>query len=156
MKLITQLRSLTLTLVFCLLLVPESARACDCDLPLSGKTVSKKVIEARKKAAAVFAGTVVEITKNPEGFYICAKLKVKVAWKGLRHDEVRLFTGLGGGDCGYRFEVGQSYLIYAYTYNKTELGTNICQRTANLIDAGEDLKVLGAGRDVKASVVSNK
>lgn len=57
--------------------------------------------------------------------------------------EVVLLTGSGRGDCGYLFEVGQNYLVYAYGPDVDHLGTNICQRTAPLSAGGGDLKILG-------------
>jgi len=58
--------------------------------------------------------------------------------KGTLQKEVILATGRGGGDCGYRFDVGQSYLVYAYGDDMSSLATNICQRTAILSAAGDD------------------
>jgi hypothetical protein len=56
--------------------------------------------------------------------------------------EVEVFTGSGGGDCGYPFRVGQHYLVYAYR-DKDKLGTNICTRTKSFANANEDLAFLG-------------
>ena len=117
--------------------------ACGCDLPSAGKRV---VAEARNKSSAVFSGTVVAIDRKPGDLYVAVRFKLKEFWKGARSEEVIIFTGLGGGDCGYEFEVGQQYLVYAYRHKKNELGTNICQRTNELLDAAQDLKVLGKGK----------
>jgi hypothetical protein len=56
---------------------------------------------------------------------------------------VVVYTGWGGGDCGYEFQVGSSYLVYAG--GQTDLGTSICSRTADLGHAQADLAVLGPG-----------
>jgi hypothetical protein len=58
---------------------------------------------------------------------------------------VIVVTGRGGGDCGYRFEVGARYLVFAYG-DDAKLETNICQRTKELAQAAEDLKLLGKGK----------
>ncbi len=77
------------------------------------------------KASVVFAGTVVELTRDtrqPDSRGIVqvngflgthAIFEVAEAFIGMegrgKHVEIR--TGMGGGDCGYRFERGQGYLV---------------------------------------------
>lgn len=39
-------------------------------------------------------------------------LRVERVWKGRRRPELRLYTGNGGGDCGFVFEAGESYFVY--------------------------------------------
>jgi hypothetical protein len=139
-------------IVALMLLIPSVGRACTCELPFSNKTLKQQVLEARTKSEAVFSGKVVEIIENPQVFHVIVKFKVQGSWKQINTDEVRVFTGRGNGDCGYRFEVGESYLVYSYKYNESDLGTNICQRTMKLANAAEDLKVLGKGRQIAAIV----
>jgi hypothetical protein len=91
----------------------------------------------------VFTGTVLEISKQPGDLYVTVKFRVEEVWKGPRSAETAVFTGLGSGDCGYKFEMGGKYLVYAYQRNDSKFETNICQRTAPLVEAGSDLKVLG-------------
>ncbi len=33
-------------------------------------------------------------------------------------DTIRIITGYGGGDCGYEFEVGKEYIVYAETWKE--------------------------------------
>jgi hypothetical protein len=51
--------------------------------------------------------------------------------KGEIKDSIIIETGFGGGDCGYQFQEGVEYLVYAY---KKERGysTSICSRTTSL------------------------
>jgi hypothetical protein len=109
------------------------------------------VTQARDKAKAVFSGEVVEVIENPQVFYIEVRFKVENSWKHVRTDQLVIRTGRGGGDCGYRFEVGERYLVYAYGSDVPAFETNICQRTKRLIDAQEDLKLLGKSRVIKQS-----
>lgn len=37
-------------------------------------------------------------------------LRVERVWKGRRRPELHLYTGNGGGDCGFVFEPGESYV----------------------------------------------
>ena len=117
------------TAVFCFFtLSAGDAFACSCVLP-SKQSLSKKVKKSYQEAAAVFYGEVTEITQKPENFYVTVKLKVERSWKNQAESEVIIQTGRGGGDCGYRFEIGKKYLVYAYRSEST-LETNICLRTS--------------------------
>lgn len=122
--------------------------ACTCGAPNPNQSLKRQVTAALSESRAVFSGRVLEVTDNPEAFGVVVKLRVERHWKGSPPLEVRLFTGRGGGDCGYRFEVGERYLVYAYGPRASELSTNICQRTAKLSEAAKDLRVLGKGRGV--------
>ena len=130
-----------------ILLATNTGFACTCDLPLSHQSLEQLVVEARNDSKAVFSGKVVEVIENPKDiFNVVVRLRVERTWKNVRAGEVLIVTGSGGGDCGYRFEVGESYLVYAYGSRGGRLGTNICQRTRKIADAGEDIKILGKGR----------
>lgn len=128
-----------------LIVAPRVARACTCELPQPGKTLRQRVAEARGKSTAVFSGEVIAVIEKPQTFYVEVKFKVRRAWKQVSTDEITVRTGRGSGDCGFHFEVGESYLVYAYGPDENNLETNICQRTEKLTDAGEDLKLLGNG-----------
>ena len=86
-------------------------------------------IEHFKKATAVFSGKVIEIKKAKlnigNGMFLQKRVKFDVAksWKGVEKKTVLLFTGRGGGDCGYGFEKGESYLVYAF--GKDSLSTSM-------------------------------
>jgi hypothetical protein len=53
--------------------------------------------------------------------------------------EIEILTGLGGGDCGYPFETGAEYVIYAYNNSDGHLETGICSRTRPLPQAADDM-----------------
>ena len=47
------------------------------------------------------------------------------------------------GDCGYDFQIGETYLVYADDDEETSvLTTGVCTRTKRLSDAGDDLAYL--------------
>src|SRR5215207_9117855 len=90
-------------------------------------------------ASAVFVGTLTDSrTREPK-----AKTREEVDWTpvvvrfavlqpflGVEGAEVEVATGRGGGDCGYYFRKGETYLVYAHggRDGKT-LATGICTRT---------------------------
>ena len=138
---------LLLGVVICMLFKTGVGLACTCELPPVGITPKQAISQARDKSKAVFSGKVVEVIQNPQFLYVEVRFKVESSWKQVRTDELIIRTGRGG-DCGYRFEVGQRYLVYAYGSGESRLETNICQRTRELDDAEEDLRVLGKSINV--------
>jgi len=112
----------------------------------------------------VFSGQVTEIKDNPvkpasDGDNKFAsmfrtktvRLAVNESFRGSEEKTVEIETGRGGGDCGFAFENGQSYLVYAYRNKETgKLGTGICTRTQLLSSAGEDLEYFRGLKDAKA------
>lgn len=93
----------------------------------------------------IFEGVVTEfvpVEDNSNGYENRrAKLIVKKAYKGINENEVFIFTGDGGSDCGFPFKKDESYLIYGYGENGY-LTTNYCTRTRSIKYAKEDLDYL--------------
>ncbi|WP_342542674.1 hypothetical protein MHH33_00870 [Paenisporosarcina sp. FSL H8-0542] len=142
--------TMMLSVVFCLFslsIVPTTSYACSCAQPPS-------VEDELERSQAVFSGKVLEVKvqKNFKG-YVKKRVLIEVAetWKGVSESQVIITTGSGGGDCGYEFQVGQEYLVYATEStmygDKAELVTVICDRTTELSAAQEDLTVLGEGKE---------
>jgi hypothetical protein len=119
----------------------QKSFACSCDWQIAKMSINQQVNKAKKNAGAVFLGEVLGIEDNK--YSLIVRIKVKSRWKGVKDSEVTVSTGKDGGDCGYPFAVGESYLIYANKTRNTELSTNICQRTAPLSSAENDIAVLG-------------
>jgi len=119
--------------------------ACSC-IPRSDETIQQQINRAKKDSQAVFSGKVLQIIRKPENHQVVVKLRVENLWKGNLSKEVTVLTGSDSALCGYQFEVGQSYLIYASGADKNNLHTNICTRTAKFSEAKADVKALGKGR----------
>lgn len=123
----------------------EQVHACSCAEPLP-------VEEAFERATHVFSGEVVDVidprakqryrsTADP----VEVVVKVDRVWKGEVTARMSVSTALSSVSCGYPFEKGESYLIYASDLWETD--TNLCSRTAKWSDADEDLFALGEGAD---------
>ena len=133
-----------------LLFAPGIGFACSCSLPPMGKTEKQLIKLERKKSQAVFVGEVTEIiapktASGEEAWTAEVRFKVLQTWKGITTETVSVFTANRCCICGYKFEVGERYLIYAYSSDKN-LGTNFCTRTKTLSEANADLKVLGKNK----------
>jgi hypothetical protein len=96
---------------------------------------------------------------------LTAHFVVEEALKGISVSEVDVATGGGGGDCGYNFEAGKRYLVYAHrsegealssaasrtvfgggskSTKQNTLAATICSRTSPLSDALDDLDLIRA------------
>jgi hypothetical protein len=150
--------SLLLILIF-LAAFERTGWACSCAGP-EGPSA------AYRSAKAVFLGTAVESaprTRKMEVSPISGKnagqremievegysftFEIVEAFKGIKGKSVKIATDPGGGMCGYYFEVGKEYLVYAYGASEDSLGTSICSRTRSVSDAQDDLALLRATKD---------
>jgi len=139
-------RSVVLVL-FCILLLTtvltNDAAACEC--PEGGVSICQEYW----RTDVVFLGTVVGNAKIAinEGDYKYdqrfVRFEVVATFRGDQKAKAEIVTGLGGGDCGYRFNEGETYLVYA-RHNKQDqrLYTSTCTRTRPLSRAAEDLKYI--------------
>ncbi len=117
--------------------------ACSC----IGSTSVKKEI---RRADAVFVGEVISKDTLTEHYHLEGvgtsvertlyryRIKVTATYKGQKVDTLSVTTGVGHGDCGFGFEIGKNYVIYAEfrtaLFNGSMklppfLYTNICWRT---------------------------
>jgi hypothetical protein len=109
-------------------------------------SLNRRVLDEKRRSTAVFSGTVTKISLSRNA-YLAVTLKVERTWKSVEDEQVTVFTPAGDHNCGFNFEVGQSYLVYASTADDGELWTNHCTRTTRIgVGSDLDLKVLGKGR----------
>src|SRR5262249_2290296 len=98
------------------------------------------------KTDVVFAGRVVGVAKitikegADEFEQRLARIEVTETFRGEQAAKAEVVTGLGLGDCGYVFNVGETYLIYAKRDKSDKrLYTSVCTRTRPISQAAEDL-----------------
>lgn len=136
--------------------------------------------DSLKNAPIVFSGRAVSVkldTYDPSGALVTklvpnasvdqiVRFKVSDVWKGDVGASVVVRSGdyasrdCGVGDCGYKFEAGKSYLVFAYQGEwgmapadytplitpSAPVKTDKCSRTDLLSQAKADLAALGPGR----------
>ncbi len=126
--------------------------------------------DAAGRASAAFIGTVLEITEPAMPIALgttgtllgrrtagdgpavlprpLRKVRIQIheVLSGVdpAQSEIEVLTGQGGGDCGYLFQTGTDYVIYAYTNAEESLETGICSRTQPLARAAEDVSYFRA------------
>lgn len=115
------------------LAMSNAALACSC-APLGPPE------KARDAADAVFSGKVLAVRPGTSGLEV--DIRVEGTWKGVPCETVVVRTASDSAMCGYSFEEGKSYLIYAHR-QQDALSTNLCTRTRPIDEAGEDLAALG-------------
>jgi len=155
-----------LALLVALLAIGQGAEACEC-------STTPDAASALSRDDAVFRGRVSSVRDrlgparrtwywvkgwfsnrplhdDSEGYLACcgleATLDVTGSWKGVSKQQVQVVTGRGAGDCGFVFERGVEYLVYARKLSSGDLATDICTRTKPLARAAEDLTILGDGK----------
>ncbi len=78
------------------------------------------------------------------------RFRIVERFAGTASLDFELFTGIGGGDCGVGFEVGQTYLVDSFQQDKaTRWSASICSGTRHVKYATEDLRSLRAWKEGK-------
>lgn len=81
-----------------------------------------------------------------EGGPVAVTLRVSEVWKGDVGKTLRVTTSAdSGAGCGYPFEEGKEYLVYA----GEDASVSLCSETKPLSSAGADLEALGTGERPK-------
>lgn len=153
------MRKLTFILTLGFLLINNGIYACSCigqrtvkeeikysDAVLIGKIISKELVTLADSTAIKLFGNDSTITKGYPYETVVAKYELLLTskYKGkITSDTIKIYTGLGSGDCGVRFEVGKNYIVYGkeetyfgqinndwlFPKGKNIYWTNICSRT---------------------------
>jgi len=76
------------------------------------------------------------------GPYRVVSIQVLRAYRGQAAGTVIVLTGMGYGDCGFDFETGKQYLVYADRIDSERLSTSICTGTSPVEHAGPALRFL--------------
>lgn len=136
-----------LVLIACALTAvwPIAASACSCAPPPDAQA-------ALEAADAVVAGRVIGMTLVPRSSEdlassftvedVAVAFAVSGTWKGEPVERLTVYTAFTCCICGYPFELGKTYLVYA-TRQGNRLTTSMCSRTVPLEVAADDLAALG-------------
>lgn len=128
-------------LLMSLVLLADAAFGCSC---MPNPAPDKALL----KADAVFFGKAVKVSgqAGPHGSgEVRVKFEVERFWKGNVSRKLEIGTAASGALCGYGFQQGENYLVYAYADPTGGLRAALCSRTRPEADADEDFTVLGEG-----------
>lgn len=114
-----------------------TAHACSC--------MALTPSEGFTSSYAVFTGEVTDIAKNESTAFRGREvtLKVKDLWKGDPEPIIKVHTAGSSAACGYPFQKGVTYLVYAIRDEADPMRVSLCGRTAPVDRAKEDLSFLG-------------
>ena len=113
--------------------IPRGADACSC---IGGTPPCAAVWQY----GAVFVAQVLRVEQTQTQRRV--HLQLQESFRGPS-TIATISTGSGGGDCGYAFQPGETYLIYANSNQATgAYSTGICSRTRPISQATEDLGYL--------------
>jgi hypothetical protein len=146
------MKKLLLLATTLLSILPVSlANACSC-LPRTPQ-------QNFQSSEAVFSGRVINITNftrgarqsytgsysssEPEAVQVI--FEVSKVWKGKSNQNLVVRTAANSAMCGYNFQQGQEYLVYA-DEAENKLVTGLCNGTKPLSMAQSDLGILGEGK----------
>ncbi|HEY6268027.1 MAG TPA: hypothetical protein VIX11_07005 [Candidatus Acidoferrum sp.] len=77
------------------------------------------------------------------------------SYKGGPQKSIQVRTGIGGGDCGFKFETGKQYLVYGFADKSGQLSTGICSRTGLLEESKSDIAYLRGEPMISKNVETN-
>lgn len=129
-----------------LVIFSKNIHACTC----MGESSVKDEIE---ESEAIFVGIILNSEELRKYDTLASKriaysirmrysLLVETVYKGkLTSDTVYIYTGSGMGDCGFNFETGSKYIVYAQHHDSEDIKNNsfyttVCYRT-RLFETGE-------------------
>jgi len=144
------------TLLVCLLVLAgiDPLPACSCAVP-------RPPLESLLLSDWVFSGTVIEvqiINRDPPvlGGTLAATFQIESLFKGQAGSEIVIHTAIGGAVCGFNFELGQSYLVYAGRGGGDKPSTSHCTRTRLLSQANDDIRALRAGPGTESAWIFSR
>lgn len=133
--------------------------ACSC---MANTKLSKveQIQNAYQTATVVFYGEAIEVKREKiknekfgEMEFVIVKFKVEKSWKGQKTDRIVVRTATSSAACGFNFESGRKYLVYATPASGGGLRTTNCSRTSA---SGVDAKYLNKIKKPKLFAGNNK
>jgi hypothetical protein len=101
-----------------------------------------ELVELKWKLIEAKVGDLIPTDLGPDSPFMQVSLGVSRSYRGVQDKNIQVRTGLGGGDCGFDFEVGKQYLVYASADESGHLSTGICDGTALLEESHASLSYL--------------
>ncbi len=142
-----------------LALVARNAQACSCAGTTGAKTMrevaewysdgpnaSKIILEGSVQEQETAVGRVEApreaTSKSTLDQHRIVSLRVLRSYRGEAAGTVSVLTGIGEGDCGFDFETGSQYLVYADKVEDGTLITSICTGTSLLVHSESAMRAL--------------
>jgi hypothetical protein len=107
---------------------------------------SKLIFEGQVERQDVKAGSIgapkTAMSMTPNGAHRVVTIRSLRVYRGPSQETFTVLTGMGLGDCGFDFEAGRKYLVYADPIDGGAFFTSICAGTGLLEHSGPALRLL--------------
>jgi hypothetical protein len=146
------LHALSLVSSVCFLSVSERPSICYCRYSTSPDQQIADVRSDLKTSDAVFVGkvtSVLDTLRRSGSFHYHTRRAIfalQAVWKGPTAGAVTVLTGMGWGESGIQFAVGERYLVFATADSNGVFFTKWCSHTELLASASRYLPALGEAR----------
>ncbi|MGI8566613.1 MAG: carboxypeptidase-like regulatory domain-containing protein [Pyrinomonadaceae bacterium] len=135
-----------------LLLNAEAASSCSCVRAITNFVVPYKRLTQSNKDSAVFVGKALSYERiyirldeggeTPRRIY---RFAVEETFGNLKTKQVEIETGDGCCDCGYLFDVGERYFVFAHRSETTNrLTSSVCDGTVPITHAIDYVEIFRA------------
>lgn len=149
---------LRLAIFLFLIVACNKALPCTCMGPLEAKSMREVAewYQHQPDVGLIFEGEVVKqelrngsiggpstaMSMTGAGRYREVSFDEVQILRGTKADHLSVLTGLGTGDCGYPFQTGERYLVFASKGPNGSWFTSICSGTNTIEDSGAALRLL--------------
>ncbi len=148
---------------FALLVGARMCLACTCGGPFTTTTrptnmrqLAASAIDSKKDTRVIFEGLVTQqklesgsagvpetaMSMTFSGSHRIVFFQTSQVYRGPHQQQFLVLTGSSGSDCGYDFDTGKKYLVFADRYGPNQFATDICTPTALAGDSGPYLRYL--------------
>lgn len=124
------------------------AKQADVGLIFEGKVAKQELHNGS------VGGPATAMSMTGSGQYRTVSFEVTRVFRGEKQGRISVLTGLGTGDCGFDFETGQVYLVYASNHPAGSWFTSICSGTKAVEDAGTAVRFLAGDRPTAEDMLS--
>lgn len=114
--------------------------------PNSNKIVFEGLVQKQDVEPGPIGSPVDALSMTMRAAHRVVSIRVLRAYRGQVSGTVVILTGMGLGDCGFDFETGRQYLVYADRIDAVDLFTSICSGTSPVEEAGPALRFLRGER----------
>jgi hypothetical protein len=110
--------------------------------PNASKVIFEGLVEKQEIKSGSIGAPATAMSMTMAGAHRAVSFRLLRTYQGLAPEKVTVLTGMGLGDCGFDFETGKQYLVYADRIDANNLFTSICTGTSRLEEAGPALRFL--------------
>lgn len=116
------------------------------DGPNASKIIFEGSVEEQEAAVGRVEAPREATSKSTLDRHRVVSLRVLRSYRGEAAGTVRVWTGIGEGDCGFDFDTGSQYLVYADKVEDGTLITSICTGTSLLVHSESAMRATANNR----------